>query len=234
MTLGGREGALTTVSNGSAAPASPEPPVTPLALLSHLRAAPACGHRGCGWSGVGRTLDLIGRPLQVLHNLDPVPPLDHGRSPRWPRGDRQDRDDQGPGPGPGHHGVRLQLLGADGLQGTHPGPRRPRGGANRAPAPGGCSPHGPAAPRAQPTDRPTAEPLLAALALLEGRALLSRQACLGEAPRVDSCSPRGLPCPWRWPHPTRLPNFSQHRGLQTERVPLPCVGGLLSEMSRRP
>ncbi|XP_039715552.1 dynein axonemal heavy chain 17 isoform X3 [Pteropus medius] len=53
---------------------------------------------------------------QVLHNLDPVPPLDHGRSPRWPRGDRQDRDDQGPGPGPGHHGVRLQLLGADGLQ----------------------------------------------------------------------------------------------------------------------
>ncbi|XP_039715556.1 dynein axonemal heavy chain 17 isoform X7 [Pteropus medius] len=60
-----------------------------------------------------RECDLSG---QVLHNLDPVPPLDHGRSPRWPRGDRQDRDDQGPGPGPGHHGVRLQLLGADGLQ----------------------------------------------------------------------------------------------------------------------
>lgn len=56
-------------------------------------------------------------PPQVLHHPDTVPPPLHGGSPRWPCRHRENRDHQGPGPGRGYHGLRVQLLRADGLQG---------------------------------------------------------------------------------------------------------------------
>lgn len=54
----------------------------------------------------------------MLHHPHPVSAPDHEWSPSRTRRHRQDGDHQGPGPSTGRHGVRLQLLGADGLQGT--------------------------------------------------------------------------------------------------------------------
>lgn len=57
------------------------------------------------------------RPSQMLHHTDSVAPPDHERSPSWSSRHGENRNHQGPGQSAGHHGVRLQLLRADGLQG---------------------------------------------------------------------------------------------------------------------
>ena len=53
---------------------------------------------------------------QVLHHPDPVPPPDNERGTCRTGRHWQDGVGEGPGQGPGDHGLRLQLLGADGLQ----------------------------------------------------------------------------------------------------------------------
>ena len=54
--------------------------------------------------------------MQMLHHSDAIAALDHGRGAGGSGGNWQDGDYQGPGQGSGHHGVRVQLLRADGLQ----------------------------------------------------------------------------------------------------------------------
>ena len=56
--------------------------------------------------------------LQVLHHPDTVAAPHHERGSGRPGWHWQDRDHQGPRPRTRNHGVRLQLLRADGLQGT--------------------------------------------------------------------------------------------------------------------
>lgn len=53
----------------------------------------------------------------MLHHPDAVPAPLHGRGPRRPCGHRENGDHQGPGPRHRDHGLRLQLLRTDGLQG---------------------------------------------------------------------------------------------------------------------
>lgn len=55
--------------------------------------------------------------MKMLHHADAVPPPHHERRSGRSRRHREDRDHQRPGPSPGHHGLRVQLLWADGLQG---------------------------------------------------------------------------------------------------------------------
>lgn len=57
-------------------------------------------------------------PLQMLYNLDSVPPPDYEWRPLWASWHWEDRDYQRPGTLSGHHGVCLQLLWTDGLQGA--------------------------------------------------------------------------------------------------------------------
>lgn len=55
--------------------------------------------------------------MKMLHHADAVPPPHNERRSSRPRRHWEDRDHQRPGPSPGHHGLRVQLLWADGLQG---------------------------------------------------------------------------------------------------------------------
>jgi len=54
--------------------------------------------------------------VQVLHNTNAVPSSNHGRSPGRPCRDRQDWNYERFGAVSWYHGLRVQLLGADGLQ----------------------------------------------------------------------------------------------------------------------
>ena len=54
--------------------------------------------------------------FQLLHHADAIAPPDDERGSRGAGRYRKDRDDQGPGQGAGHNGVRVQLQRTDGLQ----------------------------------------------------------------------------------------------------------------------
>lgn len=116
---------------------------TVMSLPSRLSSPQCCGEqaRGAGLlaflfrsyarSHMALSLSLISlgpqgwwpmpsRVWQVLHHPHPVPAPDHEWGSRRTCRHRQDRDHQGPGPCTGHPGLCIQLLRADGLQGTVP------------------------------------------------------------------------------------------------------------------
>lgn len=67
--------------------------------------------------GAGLTAVFVFCCMKVLHHFNSITSSDHERRSCWPSWNRENGNHQRPWPCPGHDGLRIQLLRANGLQG---------------------------------------------------------------------------------------------------------------------